>query len=175
MAAERKKETTVILSSYSQCTVDCWRSRLQSRLTVRAGSPAVHSRDPSKQFSSATTLGVHVMSGGCAAACGAVWMAPAVMLSRYNVLMLLSGRKMHDVQKRRLHSRNHTRRQHYTQQGGQGAVLIGDNGCAWCERRLSCCLGMCGWLPSCYCCTCDLPLLLPVTPDSVCCGVHNFC
>ena len=37
------------------------------------------------------------MSGGYAAACDAVWMAPAVILSRYDVLMLLSRRKIHDV------------------------------------------------------------------------------
>ena len=119
------------------------------------------------------------MSGGCVAACDAVWMPPAVIPSQYDVLMLLSGRRIHDVHKKRPYIRNHTRDQQYTQQGAQRAVPMGDAGCTRRERRLSSWLVLCGWRPPCSCCccccccTCVLPLL-HVTAGCLCCRVHNM-
>ena len=179
---ERNKSACLCRLCTAACCSSCCccrvrRHRLLSEPRVRAGNPAVHSRDPSMQFTSAT-LGAHGMGGGCAAACGAVWMPPAVIRSRCYVLLLLSGRRVHGVQnKNRSHSGNHTRGQKYTA-GSPARGSMGGTGCARRERRLSCCLVLCGWLPPCYCCTCVLLLLLlllPVTDDSLCCCSNNFC
>ena len=116
------------------------------------------------------------MSGGCAAACDTVRMASVVTLSRFGVLMLLSGPRRYDVQKKRPHSRNHSRGQQHTAEGAQRAVPIGDTGFARCKRRLFCCLVLCGCPPLCQFCTCVLLLLLlPVTPDYLCGCVRNLC